>query len=578
MLMTLETVLALAAVGVSFAAAGTRSELFDRAEFVFRSIARRRRLAVLLVAGSALVARVMVLPVLPVPVPRVDDEHSHLLLADTLLHGRLANPTHPMWIHFEALEVNMRPNYASVYPPMQGIFLAAGHLLSGSPFFGVMLSVAVMCGAICWMLQGWMRAEWALLGGLLATIRYGVFTYWADSYMGGAPAAIGGALMLGALLRIKQDPRPRNGAVLGLGIAILANSRPYEGFLLSAVAAVALFYLLFISGHEGRRKVFKDALLPAGVIVLLTGLGMMYYFWRVSGSPFRTPYQIAWETYGMTPKFPWQSLRPQQESALRHEALNHFYYVFEMKAFLAMQSFTGLITEWGIRAFLNWEFYLGPLLSLPLVVAVAIVPYGFGWKQLGANTKFLLACAAAVVAGISVEVFCFPHYAAPITCVVIALVVMAMRRVRKQKFCGRPVGLWLSRLIPLLLLVMLALRAAAVPLQISLPPSLMPSIYYSVYEKAPGNLAAEYLQKIPGQHLVIVHYVPGTEDWMGWVHNEADIDRSRIVWAWDMGSAKNRELVDYFCGRRVWFINVTEKPSIPKPYQLTELGGFSPQI
>ena len=46
------------------------------------------------------ILRLAMLGIFPVSNPSIHDEFSHLLLADTLAHGRLSNPTHPMWQHF----------------------------------------------------------------------------------------------------------------------------------------------------------------------------------------------------------------------------------------------------------------------------------------------------------------------------------------------------------------------------------------------------------------------------------------------------------------------------------------------
>jgi hypothetical protein len=47
---------------------------------------------------------------------------------------------------------------------------------------------------------------------------------------------------------------------------------------------------------------------------------------------------------------------------------------------------------------------------------------------------------------------------------------------------------------------------------------------------------------------------------MDWVYNGADIDGSKVVWARDMGTAKNQELIDYYKKRQVWLIEPDEKP------------------
>ena len=199
-----ETYLVFFAVGVSYFFPRLGSARFAQWERGFARFALRRRLAVILTGAAALAARAIVLPILPVPVPSIHDEFEDLLMGDTFAHFRLTNPAHPMAAHLETFHVLQHPTYTGIIPPMQGLVLAAGKLIGGHPFVGVWLSIGLMCGAVCWMLQGWLPPKWALLGGALVVMRFAVFNYWSDSYWGGAIAATGGALVLGAFPRIKK--------------------------------------------------------------------------------------------------------------------------------------------------------------------------------------------------------------------------------------------------------------------------------------------------------------------------------------------------------------------------------------
>jgi hypothetical protein len=206
------------------------------------SVISSKRLSVVLVGLFALIASATMGYFHGIPQPQIHDEFSYLLAADTFAHGRLTNPTHPMWVHFETLHVIHQPSHMSKFMPAQGVMLMVGRVLGGHPIVGVWLSMACMCAAICWMLQGWLPTRWALLGGIFAVIHpnIGVSNYWAQSYWGGALTATGGALLLGGVRYLMGSHRPRYAVAAGLGLAILANSRPYEGLFLSLPVGLGL--------------------------------------------------------------------------------------------------------------------------------------------------------------------------------------------------------------------------------------------------------------------------------------------------------------------------------------------------
>ena len=237
MFLTLEFCLTLLCVAIALVRPKIADGLFGRIEGSFAAFAQNRTRAVVVVGLLTLGFRLALLPSLPIPQPKVTDEFSYLLSADTFAHGRLTNPTHPMWVHFETFQENWRPTYASMYYPGFGLLLALGQVILGHPFWGVWLGGGLMSGAICWALQGWMPPAWAFLGGLLAMIRLATFSYWVDSYWGGTVAALGGALVIGALPRMKQEQRTSHAVLMALGMALLLYTRPYEGLFFCVTSA-----------------------------------------------------------------------------------------------------------------------------------------------------------------------------------------------------------------------------------------------------------------------------------------------------------------------------------------------------
>src|SRR6266436_7449016 len=323
----------------------------------FSRLSRRRGLSVVIVGATAVGLRLLLLPVLPIPDPAIHDEFSYLLAADTFAHGRLTNPPHPMWIHFETFHEIQQPTYASMYYPAQGMFLALGQVVFRHPYWGVWLSTGLMCGAICWMLQGWLAPPWALLGGLLAVIRLGTFSYWANSYWGGSVAALGGALALGALPRIKEKQRVRDAAWMGIGLALLFNSRPYEGVFLAFPIVIALLVWLLKKDEQRVQRRLLRVILPLGIIVTVTVAAMAFYFWKTTGQPFRPPYLVYESTYMSTPSFPW--LPPKPMPSYSSATMRNFYGADALSVFDFARQHP--LSNISIRIFLFWLFYLGPM-------------------------------------------------------------------------------------------------------------------------------------------------------------------------------------------------------------------------
>ncbi|WP_263353644.1 hypothetical protein [Acidicapsa acidisoli] len=529
-------------------------------------MARRQGLAVVVVGLAALLLRLAILPLCPIPVPFVPDDFSFLLAGDTFLHGRLTNPTPAMWIHFETIHITMQPTYMSMYFPAQGLVLAAGKLLFGHPWYGLLLTSALMCAAICWMLQAWLPPTWALLGGLIAVLHLSLFSYWINTYhAAGTIGALGGALVLGALPRLMKTAHQRYGVLMASGIAILVLTRPYEGLLLCMPVAIVMGHWAFFGKKRPAMGVLaRRAVFPLALIVATVGwLG--YYDYRAFGSPSTPPYTVDRATYAMAPYFVWQSQRP--EPAYRHEVLRSFYYECELKFFRKIHTPAGFLPQTLIKALTVLMFFAGIALLTPLIMLRRAI--------MDRRIRFLVICMLVLTAGMLVQIFTIPHYVAPFTSAFYAIGLQAMRHLRLWSPESKPVGLALVRLSVTICVLMAGLRLFAGPLALALPE--WPSYNWNFIWYGPDHFGTERvrveseLNQMPGKQLAIVRYASKHNPFEEWVYNSADIDGSKVIWARDMDASDNSELLRYYKDRQVWLVQPDITPATLLPYQAPEL-------
>ena len=535
-----------------------RPTALARAEGTLLRISEHKKFWLVAFGAAVILIRVALLPLIPVPTPTVHDEFSYLVGSDTFAHGRLTNPSTPVWQHFESFHINMLPTYQSMYPPAQGMALAIGQRLTGVPWVGVLLSTALLCSALYWMLLGWLPAQWAWLGGAFAVVRFGIVSYWMNSYMGGSVAALGGALLLGAIPRLRRRTETATAIAAVAGLLIMANSRPLEGLLFSIPLFVVVVWQYARSAerrHEAKR------LIPALVLLVLGLAWIPYYNWRGTGNPLLMPYMLNFKEYHITKPYLFQKPNPIPE--YRHQAMRNIY-VFHEYPDVVRPKLEGVGYIFSRDAEHYYLFYIFPFL---LLIAPAI-PAAARDKEL----RVVLLSLGLLTANLFAQRWRpEAHYAAPATGAVMLLLLFSLKHFRSSYTSWGIAGSQ-ATLIAFSLLMMSSIANRIRDPYFLSPPGRTPEASKLIDGRGmPSQFQRERVQaelnRLPGKHLVIVHHsyldIPTTD----WVYNDADLDHAHILWARDMGYLKNRELVNYYRDRQVWYVVRADQIAHLFPYQ-----------
>ena len=368
-----------------------------------RKLADRTILSMCLLAAVPILLRLALLAHSPVPIPRVADDFSYLLLGDTLAHFRLANPEHPMHLFFEGVFVLQHPSWSSIYPLGQGLALAFGELVFRLPWAGILLSVGALSALCYWMLRAWIALPWALAGGLIAALEFGPLSSWMNTYWGGAVSGIAGCLVFGALPRLHDRPQTKYAVVLGLGLVLELLTRPFEFVLL--VLIVLLFFVPVRS-------------LGFAALVLLPFFGMtLLQNKEVTGHWTTLPYQLSRYQYGVPTTFTFQRIPIPHRPLTVEQQIDYDSQVAAHGS--NTDNFASYVARLGERVRFYRFFFLAPLyLAVPAFLLVLKEP------------RFIRVAIAILLFWLA-EAFYpyfYPHYIAAEACLFVLISVKGLEQ------------------------------------------------------------------------------------------------------------------------------------------------------
>jgi hypothetical protein len=378
---------------------------------------------------------------------------------------------------------------------------------------------------------------------LLAVIRISWFSYFGNGYWGGSVAILGGCLLLGAAARVTRMARARDGVLMALGLLLLANSRPFEGALISLPICL---YTVWILVRERRRT---GAWGP-GMAVLLAGAACTaYYCHRVTGH-FNFPWTTYWQQWSICPPF----LFGKPNDSVHYQFADQLIYNrdYETLPYVGAKTAIGLFAEMAVKAIYQWLFFVFPALSVALI---GLIP-----TLRARKFRVLMYTLGFACCGFTSETWLQAHYVAVASGIVYLILLNGLRWMRVS---ARHHVVWLKLLRGTLasIVCMFLVRLLVVPGN-NFPPD-----WASQTADIPGFRDITRLMEAKrGKQLVIVRYHPNHFWGYSWINNGYDIPTEHVIWARDTEPLEsNVPLVCAFADRKVWLLVPPEGGFMPPP-------------
>ena len=329
----------------------------------------------------------------------------------------------------------------------------------------------------------------------------------------------GGALVFGALPRIFRMQRIRDALWLGLGCAVLANSRPFEGFFIALPIAYLVLPWKIRWKALASSKFIKKILLPLGLMLAITIVGIGAYNKQITGNAGLFPYLLYDHTYRDVPLFIWQPYASRAK--FDHKIMELHEKLYTEKYYNDKRTWKGFVRDMWLDSFVMSRFFFGYPLALP---SWAVLLLFFFHRKTAA--RFWLALLILLGTCASMTWTSKSHYFAPLTGLAVLLITMGLR----SWFTG--LKLYNARIGLAMVLFLMGFQLA---LNIGLTPKLpaVRSLARSI-QSTNLNLPASFtratlkniLKKRGGKYLVIVKYPLAHNYFLEWVYNEADIDHA----------------------------------------------------